>query len=165
MTKDGIWVINNKNEAKILRKKLADFDFNKFSKKEIQQLINKMRKAMKDANGVGLSANQIGLNLNVFVAQVNNKFYAIFNSKITAFSEERKEMEEGCLSVPEIFGTMSRYDKVILEGYDKGAKKIKIKAWGLLAQVFQHETDHLNGKLFIDGAKETYKYERVTGNK
>lgn len=159
MTKDGIWVVNNKDEAKILRKKLADFDFKKFSKKETQQLINKMRKAMKDASGVGLSANQIGLDLNVFVAQVNNKFYAVFNPQITAFSEEKREMEEGCLSVPEIFGTTSRYDKVVLEGYDKNAKKIKIKAWGLLAQVFQHETDHLNGKLFIDKAKETYKYE------
>lgn len=162
MTKDGILVINNKDEAKILRKKLTDFDFKKYSKKEIQQLINRMRKAMKDAKGVGLSANQIGLNLNVFVAQVNNKFYAIFNPEITAFSEEKREIEEGCLSVPEIFGTMLRSDKVVLEGYDKNAKKIKIKAWGLLAQVFQHETDHLKGKIFIDEAKETYKYQQTT---
>jgi len=159
MTKHGIWLINNKNEAKLLRKKLVDFDFKKYSKKETSALINKMRKAMKEANGVGLSANQIGLDLNVFVAQANNKFYAIFNPKILAVSKEKTEMEEGCLSVPEIFGTLSRHEKIVVEAYDKNGKKAKIKAWGFLAKIFQHEIDHLNGKLFIDHTKNTYKYQ------
>ena len=157
-TKEGIWVINEKQEAKILRKKMADYDFNKFSKKEIDVLTRRMREAMKKAHGVGLSANQIGLDLNVFVAQVENKFYAIFNPKIISRSKEELIMEEGCLSVPEIFGNVRRSEKIILEGCDKNGKKIKIKAWGLLARVFQHEIDHLNGGLFTDKTNDLHKY-------
>ena len=160
-TKEGIWTIHEKNELRVLRKKLADYDFSKFSKKETDDLIRRMREAMKKANGVGLSANQIGLDLNVFVAQVKNKFYAIFNPLIIASSEEEIIMEEGCLSVPEVFGNVCRSEKIILEGYDKNGRKIKIKAWGLLARVFQHETDHLNGKIFIDKTKDLHKYETI----
>src|SRR3989338_5795138 len=112
MTKNGIWVINDKKEAKLLRKKVADFDFKKYSKKEITDLIKKMRGAMKKAEGIGLSANQIGLDLKVFVAQVGDKFYAVFNPKIAKSSEESAEMEEGCLSVPEVFGAVVRPYKI-----------------------------------------------------
>ena len=161
MTKEGIWTIDEKKESKILRKNLADYDFNKFSKKETNDLIRRMREAMKKANGVGLSANQIGLDLNVFVAQVENKFYAIFNPLIVARSEKKSIVEEGCLSIPEIFGNVSRSEKIILEGCDKNDKKIKIKAWGLLARVFQHEYDHLNGKIFTDRTKDLRKYKNV----
>lgn len=161
MTEHGIWTIDNKSEAKILRKKMAYFDFSKHSKKEIQELIRKMREAMKKANGVGLSANQIGLDMHVFVAQVEGKFYSIFNSKITKISEEKNQVEEGCLSVPEVFGEVSRPAKVALEGFDKNNRKVKIKAWGLLARVFQHESDHLNGIVFIDKATDLHKYENA----
>jgi len=109
---------------------------------------------MKAAQGVGLSANQLGFNVSLFVAQVENKFYAIFNPRIVKTGGEEIEMEEGCLSVPEKFGLVARPDKIWLEGQDADGKKIKIKAWGLLAKIFQHEVDHLNGKLFIDHAKE-----------
>ncbi len=159
MTEHGIWVIDNKDELKLLRKRMAPFDFSKHSPKEIRALLTRMRKAMKDANGVGLSANQIGLDMHVFVALVDNKFYAIFNSKLTKASKDMSTVEEGCLSVPEVFGDVTRPEKVTLEGYDKNGKKIKIKAWGLLARVFQHETDHLNGTVFIDKAKGLHKYE------
>ena len=74
-------------------------------------------------------------------------------------------MEEGCLSVPEIFGAVERPEKITLEGFDTGGKKIKIKAWGLLARIFQHETDHLNGILFIDKAKNLRRYEKQEKNK
>lgn len=161
MTKDGIWLIDDKKEAKLLRKKVADFDFKKYSKKDTREMIKKMREMMKMAYGIGLSANQIGLDLNVFVAQAEGKFYSIFNPKITKSSEEVLEAEEGCLSVPEVFGSVARPAKVTLEGFDKNSKKIKIKAWGLLARIFQHETDHLNGKLFIDKASDLHKYEEV----
>jgi len=163
MTKNGIWVINDKKEAKLLRKKVADFDFKKYSKKEITDLIKKMRGAMKKAEGIGLSANQIGLDLKVFVAQVGDKFYAVFNPKIAKSSEESAEMEEGCLSVPEVFGAVVRPSKIILEGLDKNGKKIKIKTWGMLARAFQHECDHLNGMLFIDKATDLRKYKEITG--
>ena len=124
-----------------------------FSKKNIRDLVQRMRGAMQEAEGVGLSANQIGLDMKVFVARVENKFYALFNPEIVQFSSETLPMEEGCLSVPGVYGSVERPAKVMLKGYDMNGKPIKIKAWGLLARVFQHESDHLNGKLFIDKAK------------
>lgn len=159
MTKYGIWVIDDKKEVKLLRKKMAPFEFSKYSPKELRDLLKKMREAMKNANGVGLSANQIGLDAHLFVALVDGKFYAIFNSKLTKISDDTNTIEEGCLSVPEVFGDVTRPSKVVLEGYDKNGRRLKIKAWGLLARVFQHETDHLNGVVFIDKAKKLHTYE------
>lgn len=153
-----ILTINDKKEEKFLRKKAVEFNFTEYSKKEIQELIRQMRNVMKEANGIGLSANQIGRDISFFVAQVDGKFYAIFNPQIIKISKEEIEIEEGCLSVPDVFGLVLRPEKVTLEGFDKNAKKIKIKAWGVLARVFQHEVDHLNGKLFIDRTKNLHKY-------
>ena len=139
---------------------MADFDFKRHSKKEIQELIQKMRLIMKRASGIGLSANQIGLDANVFVAETDGKFYAVFNPKIAKTSEETADFEEGCLSVPEVYGPVNRPAKITLEGTDKNGKPLKIKAWGLLARIFQHEVDHLNGAIFIDKTKELYKYQK-----
>jgi len=177
-----IITIENKQDAKFLRKKTADFDpaLLKDKKKagEITELIKQMRKIMTGAIGVGLSANQLGLNLRLFVAQISDeplkrdknnkiilpppekmKFYAIFNTEIKKFSKEKTVMKEGCLSVPGIYGDVERPEKIILVGQDRYGKKVKIKAWGLLAKVFQHEVDHLNGILFIDKAKNIQKIE------
>jgi len=153
-----IITIKNKRDEKILREKTADFDFGKLNQKEIKKLIDDMRKQMIEAQGIGLAANQIGMNVKIFVAQIPNekggvKFYAIFNPKIEKISSSKSVMEEGCLSVPETYGEVERPEKITLTGYDQNGKKIKIKAWDLLARVFQHEVDHLNGKLFIDKAK------------
>ncbi|OGY60209.1 MAG: peptide deformylase [Candidatus Colwellbacteria bacterium RIFCSPLOWO2_12_FULL_44_13] len=147
---ERIFQIHSKQDEKFLRRKVADFDFKAFTKKEINTLIKQMRVIMEAANGVGLSANQIGLTMNVFVAKDDKKFYAIFNASISKPSKTTVEFEEGCLSVPGTFASVLRPEKVILTGYDKNGKKLKIKAWGFLARVFQHEVDHLNGKLFID---------------
>ncbi len=155
-----IYLEKNKTEEKILRKKIATFDFDKYTKKEIRELIKKMRTTMRRADGVGLSANQVGLNEKMFVAEVDHKFYAIFNPKIIKKSDEKSEMEEGCLSVPDKFGTVIRADKVWLEGQNADGKKLKIKAWGFLARVFQHELDHLEGKLFIDKSKDIYSTKK-----
>jgi len=159
-----IYTINNKEQEKFLRRKASDFDFSKYNKKEIREIIKNMRAEMTTAIGLGLSANQIGLDMRLFVAKAGGKQYAVFNPVITKFSKETILMEEGCLSVPEIFGTVERPEKITLEGYDTSGKKIKIKAWGLLARVFQHETDHLNGILFIDKAKSLRKYENGCEN-
>lgn len=151
----NIYSHKNRDEEKVLRTPAAPFDFSKFTKREIQELVTTMRRTMKEARGAGLSANQIGKRFSVFVAQVEDKFYAVFNPKITK-AIGKAELEEGCLSVPEAYGVINRAERVTLEGFDRNGKKIKIKAWGLLAQVFQHEVDHLNGKLFIDKAKKLY---------
>jgi peptide deformylase len=165
MTSD-IWVVNNKKEEKFLRKRTADFDFNQFTKKDISGLLSQMRQIMRSANGIGLSANQIGLDLNVFVAEVpdvdkgGTKFYALFNPKIEKKSGETAVFEEGCLSIPGKWGYVPRSERVTLSGFDKNGKPVKIKAWGLLAHVFQHETDHLQGKLFIDRTKKVFDHKK-----
>lgn len=178
-----ILTIENKADEKFLRKKTAEFDFAGINKKELAELVKHMRKMMIDANGIGLSANQIGLNMRLFVAQVfdkpvkrdaNNKiimppqsemkFYAVFNPEIIKFSGKKVAIEEGCLSVPGIYGVVERPDKITLTGLDKNGRKIKIKAADLLARVFQHETDHLNGILFIDKCDKLYKVKNISKN-
>lgn len=153
-----IFTIKNKKEEKFLRRKTPDFDFSKFKRNEIQEVIKKMRMANKKEKGVGLSANQIGLDWQFFIAEIPDdkgkpKFYSIFNPKIVKVSKNKIILEEGCLSVPGIWGLVERPEQAVLVGFDKNGKKIKIKAWGLLARIFQHEVDHLNGILFIDRTK------------
>ncbi len=147
-----------------MREKTRDFDFEAMDKKEISNLIASMKKIKRVANGIGLSANQIGLSHNMFIANVPNtkgeyKFYAIFNPKIEKIEKEKEPMEEGCLSVPGMYGEVERPERMSISGFDKNGKPIKIKAWGLLARVFQHEMDHLAGKLFIDRTKKIFKVE------
>ena len=158
-----ILLVQNKRDEKFLRKKTVDFDFKKFSKKEVSDLVTRMRRTMNAANGIGLSANQIGLPYRVFVAELpdaqggSTKFYAVFNPKIERVSETTVSFEEGCLSVPGKWGDVVRVERLVISGLDKHAKPAKIKAWGLLARVFQHEMDHLNGKLFIDRTKSVHE--------
>jgi len=135
---------------KILKRKAPVFDFKKYKTEEIRKVVSEMRKAMKLADGVGLSANQVGLDWRLFVAEYNKKFYVVFNPEITKKSEDTEALEEGCLSVPDVFMEVERPKSVTLEGNDRAGKKIKIKAFGVLARIFQHETDHLNGKLITD---------------
>lgn len=158
-----ILTIENKKDAAFLRQKTAKADIASLKREEIKTLIKEMRETMKAADGIGLSANQVGVNMQFFVAELptqsgkRNKFYAVFNPEIIKFSEEKTNMEEGCLSIPETFGNVERPEKVALTGVDPNGRKIKIKAWGLLARVFQHETDHLNGFVFIDRTKDFHK--------
>ena len=115
-----IWVVSNKKEEKFLRKKPADFDFKEFTKKEIAELISRMRRVMHAANGIGLSANQIGLDLNMFIAEVpdvdkgGTKFYALFNPKLEKKSDDTAVFEEGCLSIPGKWGYVPRAERVTL---------------------------------------------------
>jgi len=167
-----IWTVNNKKELGLLRKVLDDFDFNKYTKKEINELVIFMRKKMIESNGVGLAANQIGLDMKLFVAQLpdkethnyKGKFYIIFNPKIKKVSQQKNIENEGCLSVPGFYGSVERFSKIEVTGFDKNNKKIKITASGFLARIFQHEIDHINGKLFIDSAKEIFKATQDKGN-
>ena len=163
-----IFTISDKKEEKFLRTKTVDFDFSKHIKKDIDELIKKMKISMLKANGIGLSANQIGLNIQLFVAQipkikrekiVGKESHIIFNPKIENASKKISIMEEGCLSVPGLYGLVERHESVVLRGYNRYAKPITVKADGILARVFQHEIDHLNGILFIDKAKKLYKLE------
>jgi len=176
MNTQKIVTIEKKTEERFLREQTQLFPIedlkDKKKSKEIQTLVKRMRETMKRAEGVGLSANQVGIPYRFFVAQVPNsqgkqKFYAIFNPEISKTSEEKITIEEGCLSVPKTYGPVERYYRVLLTGYDPKGKRVRIKAWGLLSRVFQHEVDHLEGKLFIDRAKRfhTYEFETIKDGK
>lgn len=149
--------IANKNEEKILRRKTTPVDFDKHPKRELRALVQKMRRTMKAASGVGLAANQVGLPYRLFVAEYEGKFYAVFNPKLEKRTENETEtLEEGCLSVPGLFGMVPRATQVTVSGQTIDGKSLKIRARGYLARIFQHEVDHLDGKLYIDRAKEIY---------
>jgi peptide deformylase len=152
-----IITVEKDSHEKFLREKTKKFEFSEFNRSELKGLVQTMRLIMKKANGVGLSANQIGHTFRMFIAEYNDKFYAVFNPEIVKYSEEAEEFEEGCLSIPGKFGLVSRSLKVTLAGYNVEGKKIKLRARGFLAKIFQHEMDHLNGLLFIDRAKEIHK--------
>lgn len=155
---DKIFVVTTRSENRFLRTRTVPFDFAEHSKSDIRTLIERMKKAMREANGIGLSANQIGLPHRMFVTQLptedgGTKFYAIFNPEIEKINKVKVPFEEGCLSIPGIYGTVERPERLTLKGFDKNAKSIRIKAWGLLARIFQHEMDHLHGYVFTDRTK------------
>ena len=163
-----IVTIHTKKDEKFLRQKTREIDAHDLKALNLSALIKDMRATMRQADGVGLSANQIGLTMKFFVAEVpadqgkgRPKFYAVINPEILKTGSETAEMEEGCLSVPGIFGPVSRPDKITISGFDIRGKRLKLKAWGFLARVFQHEIDHLNGMLFIDKAKSLHEIERL----
>lgn len=150
-----ILIINNKEEEKFLRKGTKKVKDPKDSK--IQGLIKDMREIMIKEKGVGLAANQIGLDAQIFVMGPGEDFFAFINPKITKYSKETGEMEEGCLSVPGISGIVSRPVAIEIKGYNEKGRVIKKKFEGVFARICQHEYDHLSGILFIDKAIKTFK--------
>lgn len=122
---------------------------------EILDIISEMRQKMIEAKGVGLAANQVGLNLAIFVidkdlARDHKLPDAYINPEITEYSKDINIAEEGCLSLPDKWMNIKRAKKVYLRALDEKGNKLKIKARGFLARVYQHETDHLNGLLIKD---------------
>ena len=118
---------------------------------EIRELIPKMYEIMHEANGVGLAANQLGLPLRMFVYDVGEGPHALINPKIMKKSGKQTGVE-GCLSIPGLQGDVDRANMVIVTGLDETGQKVRLTGEGLLARVFQHEIDHLEGTLFIDRA-------------
>ncbi len=164
MATQRILSVKNKEDAVVLRQKTAPFDFSRFTKKEITELVRTMKETMKGASGIGLAANQIGLNLSLFVAKTERKLHAVFNPKLVWASPEEDDMEEGCLSIPQTYGIVRRPVAVRIEAQDSKGKKVELAPTGLLARVFQHEMDHLQGILFTDKAAEVYDMPREDGN-
>ena len=122
---------------------------------EIKALISDMRNTMIETHGVGLAANQVGQDLQIFVidaklAEKNGVPDAYINPEITEYSKDLAEAEEGCLSIPNYWHQIKRSKKIKIKAMDENGKKIKIKARGFLARVLQHEYDHLQGILIKD---------------
>lgn len=141
----------------ILRKKSRKLKAEELQEKKIKQFISDMEKTMLEKDGVGLAAPQVGHNLRVVVIKTEEGNLVLINPKILRKSWRKDLMEEGCLSLPEIFGLVKRPTRIKLVALDKNGKRIKFKAVGYFARVIQHEVDHLEGVLFIDKAQEIVK--------
>lgn len=145
---------------KILRQKTRDLGKGDIELPETQQLIDDMIETMRGAKGVGLAAPQIDSDLRLTVVEVEEGNPQVFiNPYIVGRSLRKVVGEEGCLSIPGIYGTVKRSKKVTVKYLDQHGKKQTIKADDLLSRVLQHEIDHLEGVLFID------KIEKYTNNK
>jgi len=168
-------------DNKILRMTAKEVPFEEIKGRKIKNILKKMAAALTDKKeGVAIAAPQIGESLRVFIIDRN-----VWELKEGAFSQEKKEqlskkpprffinpvikkaskkkqiVYEGCLSVEKIYGALKRPEKLTVEALDENGKKFVVGTTGLLAQIIQHEVDHLNGVLFIDKAIKT---ERVTRN-
>lgn len=118
---------------------------------EVLNLIKDMRETMKKDNGIGLSACQVGKNIQLFVIDDNYSNKSVFiNPEIIKLSKKTEMVEEGCLSLPNMFISIKRAKSLKIKATDENGKEFKIKAKEILARAIQHETDHLNGILICD---------------
>ena len=122
--------------------------------RELKRLISAMVKIMLKTDGVGLAAPQIGKNIRLAVINSKDGVFCLINPKLTKKSWARELAQEGCLSIPGVFGKVKRHKKISLAYYDGDGKKTKLTASGMMARVIQHEIDHLDGILFTDKAVE-----------
>jgi peptide deformylase len=116
---------------------------------EIRTLISDMFDTMYAAEGIGLAAPQVGRTERIAVMDVEGQKFAFINPEIIE-REGSARGEEGCLSIPEIFGDVTRSTRVIVRALDEKGAEIEVEGTELLARCMQHEIDHLDGKLFID---------------
>ena len=163
-------------ENKVLHQHAKEILVSKITSPKIKKIIKEMSSALKSqSDGVAIAAPQIGYPLSIFV--ISGKIFhkdfikgeeefkkvpekeipkdlVFINSKILKLSKEKEWLMEGCLSVRWLYGKAHRAKKAIISAYDEKGKKFQRGASGLLAQIFQHETDHLKGVLFIEHAKD-----------
>lgn len=122
---------------------VVDFD------KELRVLVADLTDTMRDAPGAGLAAPQIGVPLRVFVWDIDEALGHLINPTL-ALSDDLQEGEEGCLSFPELRYNTPRAFHVVAKGWNMYGEPISVEGSELLARALQHETDHLDGVLFID---------------
>jgi peptide deformylase len=143
----------------ILRQPAAALTKGDIRSAEIQRLIDDMRETMDEHEGVGLAAPQVhwGVRLAVIevVAPESNPsrgfpFTVLVNPVVTPLCETKISDFEGCLSLPDLRGSVPRFDRVRLEAWDRQAKPLTMEAEGFFARVIQHECDHLDGIVFLD---------------
>ncbi|MBN8620515.1 MAG: peptide deformylase [Anaerolineae bacterium] len=138
--------------------------------KKFQKLVDDMIETLDDAPGVGLAAPQVAVSQRLILVRLQDdeesrkefgedagKLFVLANPEIVKASKEMVEGIEGCLSIPGFVGLVDRHEKITVDGLDRNGKKIRVKASGWLARVFQHEIDHLDGRLYIDIAKDVWE--------
>lgn len=150
----------------VLRAKARPLHPSEIRTPKIQQLIDDMLETMKEYQGVGLAAPQVHEGLRIFVAGFPPRkdadadedderedevpLMALINPEIEMTSRDTVEDWEGCLSIPDIRGRVPRARNIVVRAFDRNGKKIEMPASGFTARVIQHETDHLDGILFMD---------------
>lgn len=116
----------------------------------LEQLVEDMLETMREYEGVGLAANQVGRLKRILVAALEGEEYVIVNPEINETGDESEKDVEGCLSIPEIQVEVERPTQVTISGQDRSGAPVRLEAEGLLARILQHEMDHLNGVLILD---------------
>lgn len=139
--------------------------------KRLKALSEDMVETMRQADGVGLAAPQVGINERLIVVEMPSegfeddpqagKLFVLFNPEIIRARGEKVPGDEGCLSIPGYIGEVMRHPSVTVKGLDRTGKEVRIKAFDFLARIFQHEIDHLDGVLFIDHIQDPTKLRRI----
>ncbi|CAM3088025.1 peptide deformylase [Streptobacillus felis] len=134
-------------EAPILRKKSENVtEFND----ELRKTLDEMVETMRSAKGIGLAANQVGIDKRFFVLEIEDEIYKVVNPEIIKFGDDIVEFEEGCLSIPGIYKKVLRPDTILVRYQDENGNLIEKELNDVPSRAFQHEFDHLEGVLFID---------------
>ncbi len=126
---------------------------------EMRQLAADMLETMYNAPGVGLAAPQVGVAVRLIVVDDGSGPHSLFNPRVVSRRGEVCE-EEGCLSVPGMIGKVRRAAQVEVEAYDRSGRRILVRGDDLMSIILQHETDHLDGVLFIDKAESLRRAEK-----
>ena len=116
---------------------------------EVRRLVDDMFETMDAAKGVGLAANQVGVARRIAVVDADGDRFAMIDPVIVE-TEGRSTAEEGCLSIPDVYGDVTRPERVVIEAVDQDGTRYRREATGLKARAIQHEIDHLDGILFLD---------------
>jgi peptide deformylase len=160
-----IWSIFSEADVAMLRTPALPVALAECALPEMQQRIDDMIATMYQAEGIGLAAPQIGVNqrIAVIAAEVAGRSapLVLLNPTIEALGTEQESGEEGCLSIPKVYGMVPRAITVQLKACDRHGQPYTLQAKGLFARVLQHEVDHLNGVLFIDRATSYTKGEKL----
>lgn len=131
-----------------------------------QKLVANMIDTVRAVGGIGLAAPQVGKSLNIVVVNLEHlgiKIFPAINPRIVSASKKKTALEEGCLSIPGVYGMVSRPESVIFKAQDLDGKSFEISADGMLAKVIQHEIDHTNGVLILDKIKKYTEGKELIG--
>lgn len=145
-----------------LRERSIEVDPKEIGTTEFQLFIDDLTETMFVEDGVGIASPQVGKNIRVFIVNEKSGPRAYINPVVTPIGEPVVESEEGCLSVPGVWGIVKRSKKAQVQALDRHGRRVEFDAKGFMAIVFQHEYDHLNGVLFIDKAIRTEKADQHT---
>lgn len=136
---------------RVVAKEVTKFNSN------LQKLLKDMAETMYDAEGVGLAAPQIGISKRVIIVDVGDENGLIEMVNPVIVEQEGEQLgPEGCLSIPNLNGDVSRAESIVVKGQNSAGETFTVNASGYLARAFQHEIDHLNGILFTDLAESVY---------